>query len=321
MTKSSDSLLWSFPKTGSPVFTGFFASMNRKEKSTFSGQEKRLRSIWRRLGHWRKESYMTQNERLDYLVEAFKTDSVRYRDLETPSDTAGKRQLLRSLMNIRMPKDIPAEVLKVQDEYLSGRAEEKGIVHLSDIPVIHDSMSIWQGDITRLAVDAIVNAANSQMLGCFIPMHTCIDNCIHTFAGIQLRAECSREMNRLKIRYGRNYEQPTAAPLLTDAYNLPAKKVIHVAGPIVQDKLMPELEMDLADCYGRTLDLCEENGLRSVAFCCISTGVFHFPNRRAAQIAVRTVKDWLRAHPGEVDRVIFNVFKDEDKEYYETELR
>ena len=264
---------------------------------------------------------MTQNERLDYLVEEFKNDSVRYKDLTAPSDTAGKRQLLRSLMNIRMPKELPKQVLKVQDEYLAEREEEKGIVQLSDIPVINSSLSIWQGDITRLAVDAIVNAANSQMLGCFIPMHTCIDNCIHSFAGVQLRAECSRKMDRMRIRYGRDYEQPTAVPMLTAAYNLPAKKVVHIVGPIVQDGLTPELEKDLADCYRNTLDLCAENDLRSVAFCCISTGVFHFPNRRAAKIAVHTVKEWLEAHSGEVERVIFNVFKDEDREYYESELQ
>ena len=267
---------------------------------------------------------MTQNERLDYLVEEFKTDSVRYKDLTTPSDTEGKRQLLRSLMNIRMPKEMPEEVLKVQDEYLSGRVQEKGVVRLSDIPAIKDSnniLSIWQGDITRLKVDAIVNAANSQMLGCFVPMHTCIDNCIHTFAGIQLRAECSRQMKKMRTRYGRDYEQPTAVPMLTDAYNLPAKKVVHIVGPIVQDELTPELEEDLADCYTNTLELCAENNLRSVAFCCISTGVFHFPNKRAAEIAVHTVKEWLEAHPGKVDRVIFNVFKDEDRRYYESELQ
>ena len=264
---------------------------------------------------------MTQNERLDYLVEEFKTDSVRYKDLTTPSDTEGKRQLLRSLMNIRMPGEMDERVLEIQDDYLQERIQENGIVGLSDIPEIRNGISIWQGDITRLRVDAIVNAANSQMLGCFVPMHTCIDNCIHTFAGIQLRAECSRQMKKMRARYGREYEQPTAVPMLTDAYNLPAKKVVHVVGPIVQDELTPELEEDLADCYTNTLELCAENGLRSVAFCCISTGVFHFPNKRAAEIAVQTVKDWLEAHPGKVDRVIFNVFKDEDRRYYESELQ
>ena len=264
---------------------------------------------------------MTQNERLDYLVEEFKTDSVRYKDLTTPSDTAGKRQLLRSLMNIRMPGEMDERVLEIQDDYLQERIRENGIVELGDIPEIRDGISIWQGDITRLKVDAIVNAANSQMLGCFVPMHTCIDNCIHTFAGIQLRAECSRQMKKMRARYGRDYEQPTAVPMLTDAYNLPAKKVVHIVGPIVQDDLTPELEQDLADCYTNTLELCAENNLRSVAFCCISTGVFHFPNKRAAEIAVHTVKEWIEAHPGEVDRVIFNVFKEEDREYYESELQ
>ena len=272
--------------------------------------------------------HVTQEERLDYLVEEFKTDSGEYRNIDTPKDTEGKRRVLRSLMNIRMPRNISSDVLRVQDEYLKGRSEEKGIVTFSDIPEIRKGLSIWQGDITRLAVDAIVNAANSQMLGCFVPMHTCIDNCIHTYAGVQLRAECSRQMNQLRIRYGRDYEQPTAVPMLTDGYNLPAKKVIHIVGPIVpqgtgfasQYKLTPALEKDLADCYRNTLDMCRENGLKSVAFCCISTGVFHFPNRRAGEIAVETVTDWMREHPGEIERVIFNVFKEEDKFIYESLL-
>jgi len=264
---------------------------------------------------------MTQSQRLDYLVEKFKTDSVQYKDLKTPKDTEGKRRILRSLMNIRMPRRMDESVLRVQDDYLKERIHENGVVELSDIPVIRDGLSIWQGDITRLAVDAIVNAANSQMLGCFVPMHTCIDNCIHTFAGVQLRAECSRQMNLLRERYGRDYEQPTAVPMLTDAYNLPAKKVIHIVGPIVRYELTPELEMDLADCYLNTLDMCLDNNLKSVAFCCISTGVFHFPNKRAAEIAVSTVDSWLSQHPGAIERVIFNVFKDEDKKTYEELIR
>ncbi len=258
-----------------------------------------------------------QEQRLDTLVEAFKADSVQYKDLQTPEDIEGKRRLLRSLMNIRMPKRMDDSVLSVQDEYLKARIRENGIVELSDIPVIRDGLSIWQGDITRLAVDAIVNAANSQMLGCFVPMHTCIDNCIHTFAGVQLRAECSRQMTMLRERYGMDYEQPTAVPMLTDAYNLPAKKIVHIVGPIVEYRLTPKLENDLAACYRNTLDLCEQNGLRSVAFCCISTGVFHFPNQRAAEIAMKTVTEWIKGHPSTVDRIIFNVFRDEDKQIYE----
>ena len=258
-----------------------------------------------------------QNQRLEYLVEAFKAESDQYMDLQTPGDTEGRRYLLRSLMNIRMPGKMDDSVLAVQDEYLQERIREKGIVTLEDIPVKEGVISVWQGDITRLAVDAIVNAANSQMLGCFIPMHTCIDNCIHTFAGIQLRAECNRQMNRMRMKYGQNYEQPTAVPMLTDAYNLPAKKVIHIVGPVVNGKLTPALEQELADCYTNTLDLCAENGLRSVAFCCISTGVFHFPPERAAQIAAKTVRKWLADHDGALERVIFNVFRDQDRDIYE----
>ena len=263
----------------------------------------------------------TQNGRLNYPVEEFKADSVQYKDLQTPKDAEGKRRILRSLMNVRMPRKMDEAVLAVQDEYLQERIRENGIVEPADIPIIRDRMSIWQGDITRLAVDAIVNAANSQMLGCFVPMHTCIDNCIHTFAGVQLRAECARQMEQLKSRYGRDYEQPTALPMLTDAYNLPARKVIHIVGPIVQGRLTTSLENDLAACYRNTLDMCLENGLKSVAFCCISTGVFHFPNKRAAEIAVQTVTGWLSEHPGGMERVIFNVFKDEDKAYYEQLLQ
>lgn len=262
----------------------------------------------------------TQEQRLDYLVEAFKADSDDYKDLRSPADSEGKRRILRSLMNIRMPKRMDKSILDVQDEYLQERIRENGIVGLMDIPLRKGCMSVWQGDITRLAVDAIVNAANSQMLGCFIPMHACIDNCIHTFAGVQLRAECDFKMSQFRNRYGRDYEQPTSVPLLTDAYNLPAKKIIHVVGPIVEYNLTSQLEQELADCYANVLDMCLDNNLRSIAFCCISTGVFHFPNRRAAEIAVSTVESWLEMHTGAIDRVIFNVFKDEDWRYYEERL-
>ena len=270
-----------------------------------------------------------QNKRLDYLVEAFKEDSVEYRDIPMPKDTEGKRRILRSLMNIRMPRGMDGEILKVQNLYLQDRNAEKGIVRLEDIPTVRDEgsahifgdiISIWKSDITRLECDAIVNAANSQMLGCFVPMHTCIDNCIHTYAGVQLRQECARQMAALRRKYGRSYEQPTAVPMLTDAYNLPAKKIVHIVGPIVQTRVTEGLRKDLADCYRNTLDICRDAGLRSVAFCCISTGVFRFPNELASAIAVDTVTAWLKANPETVDRVIFNVFKDEDRRYYEQRL-
>lgn len=269
---------------------------------------------------------MTQPERLEYLIGQFKNESARYRDLQTPRDTAGKRRLLRSLMNVRPPRPMDLDALRVQDEYLSECVRENGVVSLWDIPTAAEQgsrnpeaarLSLWQGDITRLALDAIVNAANSEMLGCFVPCHTCIDNCIHTFAGVQLRAECDRQMKRLRAKYGPDYEQPTAIPMLTDGYNLPAKHVIHIVGPIVEGRLTEAHEAALAACYTNTLDLCEKEGLRSVAFCCISTGVFRFPARRAAQIAVDTVTDWLTAHPDTEMRVVFNVFKDEDLAIYE----
>ncbi|EGL35739.1 macro domain protein [Parvimonas sp. oral taxon 110 str. F0139] len=258
-----------------------------------------------------------KEQMLDFLVKAFIADSDNYKNMEILEGETQKRVVLRSLMNIRIPRKMDDEVLKVQDEYLKLCAEEKGIVELKDISIIKDIFSIWQGDITRLKVDAIFNAANSIMLGCWAPMHLCIDNQIHTFAGIQLRAECNEKMQKLKKKYGQDYEQPTAVPMLTDAYNLPSKKVIHIVGPIVYGELTKELEKELADCYEKTLDMCLENGLKSVAFCCISTGEFRFPKERAAEIAIGTTKKWVLEHPKAMDRIIFNVFKDEDKKYYE----
>ena len=251
-----------------------------------------------------------QKLRLEELLTRFKADSGRYRDMAVPADEESERNALRSLMNIRMPRPMDAETLRLQDEYLSARAAEKGVVALEDIPTVKeqygsghpcaDALSIWQGDITRLKADAIVNAANSQMLGCFVPLHACIDNCIHTYAGVQLRLACAERMDALRAEHGPDYEQPTAVPMLTDAYNLPAKKVVHVVGPIVDGRLTPALERDLENCYKNTLDLCAGDGLRSVAFCCISTGVFHFPADRAAEIAVDAVTRWLEAHPGAI---------------------
>ena len=261
---------------------------------------------------------MTQEERLDYLVEAFKADSIEYSDIKTPEDTEGKRRLLRSLMNIRMPKKLPAEVLAIQDEYLQERAREKGIVEIRDIPEVCKGIAIWQGDITRLAADAIVNAANSQMLGCFVPMHTCIDNAVHSQSGIELREYMYRQMEKMKQKYGQDYEQSTAVPMLSPAFNLPAKHVIHVVGPIVSPYLTQEHKDQLAECYRASLDLAVENGCENIAFCCISTGVFMFPPQKAAEIAVATVKKWLDEHPDScMKKVIFNVFKDSDLAIYQ----
>lgn len=271
-----------------------------------------------------------QQERLDYLLEEMKEDSIQYKDLETGDDYQDKRLALRALMNIRMPGYISDNILKVQDCFLQEEAQEKGIVSLSDIPnvkeqygSIHefaDMISIWQGDITRLQVGAIVNAANSRMLGCFVPCHKCIDNAIHSSAGMQLREECNHLMNQKRIRYGKSYEEPTGQAMLTKGYNLPADYVIHTVGPIVGYKLNDFLRNDLVNCYNSVLECCVKNGIRSVAFCCISTGEFHFPNDEAAQIAVETVTGFLQKHENAFDRVIFNVFKDYDLELYKKQL-
>ena len=260
----------------------------------------------------------TQEEQRVWLIEKLKAENPVYRKLPVPADEQGQRDLLRSLMNVREAKPVGEEFRSIQDAYLRRENMLRGIVDINTIPACRSNqrISIWQGDITRLKADAIVNAANSQMQGCFIPLHGCIDNCIHTYAGVQLRNDCADRMRKLRLEHGDDYEQPTAVPMLTDAYNLPAKKVIHIVGPIVQFGLTPELEKDLADCYRNTLGMCLENGLRSVAFCCISTGVFRFPNHRAAEIATDTVRTWLADHDGAIDRVVFNVWKDVDLEIY-----
>ena len=268
-----------------------------------------------------------QEERLDYLLEAFKKDSLWYKDLEVGEDYQEKRRTLRSLMNIRMPGAMAPEVLEVQDEFLREEAAEKGIVTLEEIPTavrqygsrkpFGDKISIWQGDITRLQVGAIVNAANSQMLGCFHPCHGCIDNAIHRAAGIELREACSQYMEHRKVQYGKEYEEPTGRAVLTEGYNLPAEYVIHTVGPIVYGNLTEKLKEDLRNCYKNILKCCVEHGIRSVAFCCISTGEFHFPNDEAARIAVAEVRKYLEKHQEDFDRVIFNVFKDVDRELYE----
>ena len=268
-----------------------------------------------------------QEERLDYLLEKFKKDSLWYKDLEVGEDYQEKRRALRSLMNIRMPGAMDPEVLEVQDEFLREEAAEKGIVTLEEIPTaarqygsrkpFGDKISVWQGDITRLQVGAIVNAANSQMLGCFHPCHGCIDNAIHSAAGIELREACSQYMEHRKVQYGKAYEEPTGRAVLTEGYNLPAEYVIHTVGPIVYGSLTEKLKEDLRNCYKNILKCCVEHGIRSVAFCCISTGEFHFPNDEAARIAVAEVRKYLEKHQEDFDRVIFNVFKDVDRELYE----
>ena len=270
---------------------------------------------------------MTQQERLDFLLEKLKEDSVQYKNLQVEENETAKKEAVRSLMNIRMPRYIDRKILKVQDDFLKNQTLEKGIVTLDMIPTVKEQyasdsplankISIWQGDITRLKVDGIVNAANSALLGCFVPCHRCIDNAIHSGAGMELREECNKIMNQRKIKYGPNYEEPTGTATITEAYNLPCKKVIHTVGPICYFGLNDELCNDLKNCYESVLNCCVENELKTVAFCCISTGEFRFPNKEAAVIAKNTVERFLLEKENSIDRVIFCVYKDLDREIYE----
>lgn len=224
-----------------------------------------------------------------------------------------QKQLLRSLMNVRLPQRLSDDFLAMQDEYLREELAQKGITDIDDLTPIADGMYLWPGDITTLRCDAIVNAANSGMTGCYVPCHRCIDNCIHTYAGMQLRQECAAIMRE----QGR--EEETGRAKITGAYNLPCKYILHTVGPIISGPLTVQDEELLASCYRSCLELAAENGLESVALCCISTGVFHFPNQEAAEIAVKSVTDFLKTQSS-IRRVIFNVFKDKDKQIYRSIL-
>ena len=233
------------------------------------------------------------------------------------SDEAGQRALMRALMNVRPPKPMSLIVENLQDAILKSFLEDKGVVDGAALPVSRtDSrLALWQGDITRLKVGAIVNAANSQMLGCFVPGHSCIDNAIHSAAGMQLRNACAALMA------GQDGPEPTGQAKVTPAYNLPCQCVIHTVGPIVEGELTQGDVDALASCYRSCLDAADDADLDSIAFCCISTGVFRFPQAKAAEIAVATVKTWLDAHPQtSVKKVVFNVFKDEDRRLYDALL-
>lgn len=257
---------------------------------------------------------MTQVERLDYLIHYLLNEEEQYQDIQIPKDITNKQKLLRSLMNVRLPLAIDEEFLKVQDEYLKERIKEKGITKLQELKQIQNGIYLWQGDITTLEVDAIVNAANAQMLGCFVPCHGCIDNAIHTYAGIKLRLECA------KIMEAQGHEEPTGQAKITNAYNLPCNYILHTVGPIIYGDVTKKDQEALASCYRSCLDLAKDNGTKSIAFCCISTGEFHFPNQLAAQIAIETVKTWQKENPEKIE-VIFNVFKDQDYRIYKQLLQ
>lgn len=239
------------------------------------------------------------------MLRTLLQEQPQYRNMRVPGEEWEQRRLLRALMNIREPMPIDPAFLEMQDTYLHAVTAEKGITALKDLQPVEAGIYLWQGDITTLQCGAIVNAANSGMTGCYHPCHGCIDNAIHTYAGVQLRLECAALMA------AQGHPEPTGSAKLTGAYNLPCDHVLHTVGPIVFGALTAQHEKQLADCYRACLKLAQENGIRSVAFCCISTGEFHFPNARAAEIAVETV----RAYKQDTE-VIFNVFKDRDYEIY-----
>ena len=246
---------------------------------------------------------------MDDLIRCLLAERKEYQDIGVPSKLPDKRRLLRSLMNVRPPAPVSKEFLRAQDAYLQERLVQRGVTRLQDLTPVRPGLYLWQGDITTLAVDAIVNAANSGMTGCYIPCHGCIDNAIHTYAGIQLRLECAR------IMAGQRGEEPVGQAKITKAYNLPCRYVLHTVGPMIEGAVTKTDREQLSSCYRSCLDLAAANGLHSVAFCCISTGEFHFPNELAAQIAIETVRDWQRQNPDKIE-VIFNVFKDSDRELY-----
>ena len=257
---------------------------------------------------------MTQEEKRIYLIKYLLKENNKYNDVIIPSDATEQKNLLRGLFNVRLPAPIDDEFLKIQDEYLKEEILSKGIVDIKNLSKVLDGIFLWKGDITTLKCDAIVNAANSGLTGCYIPGHNCIDNAIHTYAGIELRNEC----NDIILKKG--HEEETGKAEITSAYNLPCRYVIHTVGPIVSGKLTKENEEDLESCYISCLKLATEYKLENVAFCCISTGVFGFPNEKAAEIAIDTVKKYRKDIDSKIE-VIFNVFKQYDYEIYERLLR
>ena len=252
---------------------------------------------------------MTHEERRKYLITELLSEKPEYGKIEIPPDEFGQKKLLRSLFNVRMPSPVGDEFIKIQDEYLREETRKKGITKLFDLKPVEPEIYLWQGDITTLACDAVVNAANSEMLGCFCPCHRCIDNAVHTFSGVQLRLKCAEIMKEQK------HVEETGKAKITPAYNLPCKYILHTVGPIIKTKPTKKDCELLASCYRSCLELSEKSGIKSIAFCCISTGEFHFPNDKAAEIAIKTVKDFKKNSQSKI-KVIFNVFKDSDKKIY-----
>lgn len=252
---------------------------------------------------------MTQSERRIYLISELKKENSEYADISVPASENERKPLLRALFNLRMPKAADKEFLRIQDEYLREEIRQKGITRFEDLKPIQSDIYLWQGDITTLACDAVVNAANNALLGCFFPNHLCIDNAIHTFSGIQLRLACNEIMQK------QGYKEPTGRAKITPSFNLPCKYIIHTVGPIADGEPTDEDIGLLRSCYRSCLELADRNGLESIAFCCISTGEFRFPNEEAAEVAIDTVRKYKEDTKSEI-KVIFNVFKDKDREIY-----
>lgn len=245
---------------------------------------------------------MTRAQQLEYLI------GVLAPGLRIPSGEEELWRLFRSLVNIREPGDIDDKFLRVQDTLLQGELAAKGITDLDTLTPIRENLYLWRGDITTLKADAIVNAANSGLTGCYVPCHRCIDNAIHTYAGVQLRAECARLIGE------QGYPEPTGTAKLTPGYNLPCRYILHTVGPIVSGEVTQHHAGQLASCYRSCLQLAVRHRLKSVAFCCVSTGEFHFPNSLAARIAVETVDEFLREH--KTLKVVFCVFTQQDWDIY-----
>lgn len=252
---------------------------------------------------------MNQEQRRRFLIEELLRECPSCHRQEIPADADRQKILLRGLMNVRQPGAVSQRFLEVQDNYLQEELTAKKITRLSELSPVQEEIYLWRGDITTLECGAIVNAANSGMTGCYQPCHNCIDNCIHTYAGVQLRLKCA------EIMVEQGYEKPTGQAKITPAYNLPCAHVIHTVGPIVRGKLTPQHCELLKSCYRSCLELADESNVSSIAFCCISTGVFMFPNDRAAEIAVRTVQEY-KAETGSKIEVVFNVFKEQDERIY-----
>lgn len=254
---------------------------------------------------------MTHTEKRIALIKELLAELPPYPDIQIPSDADEQKRLLRSLMNIRPPRPISGSFLKLQDEYLTEELETKEITDSASLPVspANSRLALWRGDITTIKIDAIVNAANSALRGCFVPCHSCVDNIIHSVSGIQLRLTCD------KIMKEQGHDEPTGRAKITPAYNLPCRFVLHTVGPIVPGILTETHCRQLADCYRSCLELAADTGLKSIAFCCISTGEFHFPQKKAAEIAVQTVTRFLQENK-KIEKVVFNVFKQEDYDIY-----